>query len=204
MKNYYNKIITNLIFLALLVCSCAKFITIEFIEKKSSKPVSVNGWIIKPDIFSIRGSAGKFTQEELNTFSVDVDVTRNKVKDQKDLLDINFENVTVIIKPDNEIIPVSLSYSCFDSYPSDKYIKKVYSNYANQYKSPIITIPEEIDTIVLKFDAVFYNGVLSEAATGSVIYDYIIVNDSTPIARIPVVIEMYRKVSSSIGINYGD
>ena len=189
----------------LLICSCAKFITIEFIEKKSSESVFVNGWKLKPDLYSVRGIAGKMTQEQLNRFVLFMDAIKIKERDKTNIVDINFENISVILKPSNEIIPISLRYICCVSYSSLKYIEKAYEyDCDNQERLCPITIPEKIDTIVLKFDAVFYNGVLSKEARGSVIYDHIIVNDSTSIERIPVEIEMYRKVSSSIGINFGD
>jgi len=198
----------NIPFVAILlfVCSCATYKTIEFTEGKKAKPTLVNEWTIEPDIYSIRRSAGKFTQEQLESFVVKVSAVIVKDAELHDLLDIDFENVSVNLKPSNEIIPISLNYICCVSYPSDKFINKKYSynKCISKQKLCSIIIPEDIDTVVLKFDAVFYNGVLSSKEDLSVIWDHIIVNDSTPVERIPIEIEMYRKLSSYKGIYYGD
>ena len=199
MNNINKKFLIILVVLELLICSCAKFITVEFIEKKTSNSVIINGWKLKPDLFSVRNIAGEWTKDELSRYFVSMEAIKIKEKDKTDILDINFENVSVILKPSNEIIQISLSYCCCVSYSSLEYIEKAF-NYECNEKFCRITIPEDIDTILLKFDAVFYNGVLSSRESHTVLFDNIIVNDSTPIERIPVEIEMYRNEYSYRGI----
>jgi len=188
------RILFSIIFLLVLMdmSGCSRVWTREFILPEEQKKFSADGWEYQPRFIAYKNVGGERPWKPNEFSTTDFWVTCHTDKSDSTQYDMLIDTIHVEFVPSGQEFSLVFRSSQWLSYPSEDYLMKVFHFNCPDSTDGYLYIPEDIDTLMLDFDAVFRKGKLWSYRRGSVPYDTIIVPDTAASIRKPVQMMLIR------------
>jgi hypothetical protein len=172
---------------------CTRVCTREFLLHKESREIMTDDWQFNVELYAYRMIASGGYPDDID-FDFTLHVINHKAKKTGIIYDIDVDSVHFGSIPPafNRIIITNINR--WLSYQSEKYLLKYIYCLTDPNRSFPIGIPQNIDTLVLDFDAILKKGTLSSGHIygGGAYTDSIIADTSSPEIRQHVQLKLVR------------
>ena len=196
MRNKY--IIMILIILSSYLSSgCTRVCTREFLINKESKEVMTEDWQFDVNFFAYRMMIGENPNN--NDFLFRLNPINNKGKKTNNVYDIRVDTIYFTSIPPAFEKALATNVNRWLSYQSLKYLEKYIYRSEDQYREYGIDIPNDIDTLVLDFNAILRKGKLAAGHiyVDNYYMDSVIADTNYPEIRKHVQLKLVRHESCS-------